>query len=158
MRALTPVVLALACLWLEAPARAGASEGRTSSCHVAVSPLVFPPYDGLAHDRSSAIGTIQVDCPPDVEPHPRISISPGRSGYFAERHMTSGNERLRYNLFLEPSHLRVIGDGTGGSEAITAASVHSPGRAVFTIYGKILPGQSVSPGQYSDDLTFQMEF
>ncbi|KMS59039.1 MULTISPECIES: Csu type fimbrial protein [Sphingobium] len=131
----------------------------TASCHVVVSSLVFPPYDGAAHGRSSAIGTIQIDCPPDVEPsNPRISLSPGGSGRFAERQMTSGKESLRYNLYLGPSHLRVIGDGSGGSEAMTAASAHSPSRAVFTIYGRILAGQAVSPGQYSDDLTIQMEF
>ncbi|WP_323810854.1 spore coat U domain-containing protein [Sphingobium baderi] len=152
-------MLGFTSLCLAAPAGAGTSEGSGASCHLSVSALVFPPYDRIMHRGSSAIGTIQLDCPPDVRSlNPRILLSTGQSGRFSERRMTSGRDSLRYNLFVEPSHRRVIGDGTGGSEAMTIASIHTASRAVFTVYGMILPGQAVTPGRYSDDLTIQMEF
>jgi len=145
---------------LAIPTTYAASSGKTAAaCNVVISSLIFPTYDSIAHSRSSAIGTVQIDCPPEVVSiNPRLLVSSGRSGHFLERRMTSGEDSLRYNLYLEPSHVRVAGDGTGGSAAITSPSAQSRGHFIYTIYAIILPGQTVRPGQYSDDLTIQMEF
>lgn len=129
------------------------------SCNVIISSLIFPGYDAIARGAASAIGTVTVVCPPGTTSvSPRIVMTNGRSGRASDRKMTSGADSLRYNLFLEPSHLTVIGDGTDGSVALTTANVRSHGRSVYTIYGVIFAGQSVSAGQYSDDITLQLEF
>ena len=130
-----------------------------ASCNVIISPIVFPGYDAITRGAANAIGTVTIVCPPGTASvSPRIVMTNGRSGRFSDRRMMSGADSLRYNLFLEPSHVRVIGDGTDGSVALTSANIRSQGRSVYTIYGVIFPGQSVSPGQYSDDITVQLEF
>ena len=150
---------ALCALLAPIEARAADPIEAAASCTVIISSLVFPGYDAITRGGASAIGTVTVVCPPGTASvSPRIVMSNGRSGRFSDRRMTSGTDSLRYNLFLEPSHVRVIGDGTDGSVALTSANIRSQGRSVYTIHGVIFPGQSVSPGQYSDDITVQLEF
>ena len=59
---------------------------------------------------------------------------------------------LSYNIFLDPSHTQIFGDGTGGS--VTYRPAPNVTKGGFAIYGEIADGQShVRVAQYSDTIS-----
>jgi spore coat protein U-like protein len=70
--------------------------------------------------------------------------------------MTSGTHVLTYNLYLDPTHLTIWGDGSSGTGTVsgtgTGANVGTP------VYGRIPPGQNASVGSYSDVITVTVTY
>jgi spore coat protein U-like protein len=74
-----------------------------------------------------------------------ISLDRG-AGSYAARRMTSGEQYLEYNLYTDASRIIVWGDGTAGSNTVTAT-----GKVVEqSIYGRVAPLQQVTAGIYVD--------
>lgn len=116
-------------------------------CRVTVSAdVAFGTYDVFDPAPRDATARIRLVCPQG--PSPQIVISKGSSPTYAARTMTSGTDVLRYNLYLDPSHQVVWGDGTDGSSTFVAPH----GNVQATVYARIPPGQDVAPGAYSDTL------
>ena len=107
--------------------------------------VAFGTYDVYSHAPRHAAMRIRVDCPGGTAP--QIAISRGNSPTYAARELRSGREALRYNLFVDPGHRVVWGDGTEGTRMPVAS-----GNADVTVYGQIAPGQDVAPGTYTDTL------
>lgn len=123
------------------------------TCRVAIhGDVAFGGYDVFSPAARHATMRIRVDCPQSAAP--QIAISRGNSPTFGARELRSGNDVLRYNLYVDPGHRIVWGDGTEGTRVHGAAS----GNAEVTVYGRISPGQDVSPGSYSDSLVVTVFF
>jgi len=103
-----------------------------------------------------AMGRLTVRCIPQVEnaPLPTVRISTGNSGHYLDRVMTSGEAELHYNLYAEPTHRLVLGDGSAGTVTFPGGRL----RGIWPIFGRIQPGQRVPAGIYSDTLLIELEF
>ena len=66
--------------------------------------------------------------------------------------MTLGASRLSYNLYADPALLSVWGDDTAGSITQIVTEPVLFGNLAFTAYGRVPPGQFVTPGVYSDTI------
>jgi spore coat protein U-like protein len=149
MRSLVKFVLLLSVLFIY-------SESFAFTCRISTTPVNFGTYDVFSRFVQDSTGTISVRCN-NLEKKPmsvKITLSAGSSGMFNPREMisTSGQDRLRYYLFSDPSMTVIWGDGTGGSSYVPATVIRD---STFNalIYGRIPPGQNVSVGNYSDVLT-----
>ena len=116
-------------------------------CNVSVSgSLAFGTYDVFSTTPLDTTALVTLTCP--ASNAPQVTISKGNSPSYTPRQLQSGTQALAYNLFLDPGHTQIWGDGTGGS------LVWAPPKknAQTTIWARIPPGQDVAPGSYGDDL------
>jgi spore coat protein U-like protein len=85
-----------------------------------------------------------------------VDFSRGGSANYSPREMTSGANKLQYNLYSDASRASVWGDTTGGTShaagSIGLLSVLVPVSASHTIYGRIFASQNAVPGNYADSI------
>lgn len=131
------------------------------NCTISTAGFSFGIYDPLSTTPLDSAASISVSCNnpvkgPKKQPVPvTLTLSPGNSGAFAARYMSpisGGPDRLYYNLSTSPSHATVFGDGTGGSDMVTAL-VSKEAPLNTKIYGRIPAQQKVVAGNYSDLIT-----
>lgn len=122
-----------------------------------VTGLNFGTYDPFSPIPLDTTGQVQFFClrlgggPPVT-----VQLSQGGSNSFTPRQMSSGSNRLNYNLYLDPNHSRIWGDGTGGTYPWVSSSVGLVN--TLTIYGRIPAQQWVAPGLYTDSLQVTIIF
>ena len=132
---------AFAFLILAAPASA-------ASCSVSPQQLSLGRYDPFASAPQDAVTSIAISC--DVETSVVIAIGPGNGDYGA-RTMTGGAQALLYNLYIDPAHSRVWGDGTNGSSTVSSTAVATS--TAIPVYARAPARQTqLKPGSYSDIL------
>ncbi|PTM47711.1 spore coat protein U-like protein [Sphingomonas aerolata] len=132
---------AFAFLILAAPASA-------ASCSVSPQQLSLGRYDPFATAPQDAVTSIAISC--DVETSVVIAIGPGNGDYGA-RTMTGGAQALLYNLYVDPAHSRVWGDGTNGSSTVSSTAVATS--TAIPVYARAPARQTqLKPGSYSDIL------
>jgi spore coat protein U-like protein len=116
-------------------------------CSIAVQDILFSPYDVFAAIANTTSAEVIIDCPKGQSVS--VSFSAGNGGgSAADRRMVSATrqDRLSYNLFLDPAMTQVWGDGTFG--ALFSDRVES--RRRLRVYAQIYPGQDVHVGAYVD--------
>lgn len=138
-----------------------ASVGLAFNCTIATAGFNFGNYDPFSSVPLDSAAKISVACNNPVK-GPKLApltvmltLSAGNSGSFTSRYMTplnGGSSQLYYNLSTSPSHATVFGDGTGGSDMVTAL-VSKEAPLNVTIYGRIPAKQNVVAGSYSDLIT-----
>lgn len=84
-----------------------------------------------------------------------IKLLPGQSGNPAQRYLTNGKDQLYYNLFTNSGRSTVWGDGSNGTSYYNAITLFylKP-----TIFSSVFKNQNVSPGFYTDNISFEMKF
>lgn len=126
---------------------------RSANCSVSTSGLNFGTYDVFSSLDDNSSATIIVNCV--KKKTYSISLSSG-SGTFGSRTLTSTVGTLSYNLFLDPTHLTIWGDGSSGTSTFsgtgTGANISTP------VYGRIPARQNVAVGSYSDLITVTVTF
>jgi spore coat protein U-like protein len=143
-----------------APDRADAG----TTCDLSVTSLVFGqyvPYEGLPKDTTATITVICTSS--NVVPVViNGSISLTGPGAPSNRDLVDGANRLRYQLFLDPSRTMVWGDGSGGGgvkSIIGVASIIGPFQATITVYGRLPAQQSgTMVGNYTDQITVVLNY
>jgi spore coat protein U-like protein len=160
-RALAPQ--ALLGLLLVAPAVHAA----VSSCTVSATGPAFGTYGPMQAAALISTGTVTTVCV--VTSHSNtitISLSPGHSGNFTARQMTTlvggTTYTLGYNLYQDAADSIIWGDGTGGSQIETVTlKRHGNNDTIttgLTVYGAVPPGQDPMPGVYTDGITVTVNF
>ena len=124
------------------------------ACEVVATGVYFGSYDSTASQTVTGTGFLQLTCPqPAII---RLNAGLHSQGAFTARQLVSMNQDgdLRYNLYLEPTALRIWGDGSANTvvEQVPAGVSH------LTIYGQIPGGQKVPVGTYSDNVTVTIEW
>ncbi|XFA73865.1 spore coat U domain-containing protein [Thermosynechococcaceae cyanobacterium Okahandja] len=148
----------LSLLWV----KSAASQG-TGCQFQGVTGLNFGVYDPFAPVALDSTGQLRFVCSGggagSFNNRPvTIQLSQGNSNSFTPRQMSSGSNRLDYNLYLDSDRSVIWGDGTSGSRQ---RGPFIPGNNVvntLTIYGRIPPQQWVAPGTYSDSLRVTIQF
>jgi spore coat protein U-like protein len=145
-RLLGPIVGVLL-LWA-APAAA-------QNCTIQTTTLNFGTYDVFATADTSSTATISIRCNRDLSI--TVFIDRGASTTFHERLMTGAADQIAYNLYLQATYGQVWGDG---SESTTFHAGLAPRNANvdITVYGRVLAGQDVSAGAYSDTVVATVNY
>lgn len=138
------------------------------SCGVSAVGVAFGPYDTLAATPTQGTGRVDVACtlfqPPSVNVGYTIALSPGSSGSYAARTMTSPGFSLQYNLYVAPPpSITAWGNGSGTTQAVsgTIRLRPPPGRTTtqsHTVYGTIPALQDVAAGAYVDTIVVTLTF
>jgi spore coat protein U-like protein len=128
------------------------------SCTVSATSVAFGTYIGGT--TSNSTGTISVNCKSAASANVSIALSTGGNGSYSPRKMSSGVNRLSYNLYSNASHTTVWGDGTGGTATVSATITISPPSttANFTVFGQIPSQAGPAPGAYSDSIIVTVTF
>ncbi|HEX7112094.1 MAG TPA: spore coat U domain-containing protein [Mizugakiibacter sp.] len=145
---------------------------RAARCTISTSGLSFGVYDPLAGSASTANGSVSLNCRYSGADFlfgftANVTLSPGLSGSYLARTLRAGAEQLRYNLYIDPSHTSVFGDGSGGTQAVSecfpglfGGCVGGSGNSPVTIpvYGQMPGSQDVGAGSYADNLVVTVTF
>lgn len=138
------------------PAEAAGS----ANCTLSMTSLEFGQYVPSRPGPSDFTATLTIACLASG-PEPASvggTISLINSG--GPRELAAGQDRLRYQLFMNPA--RTIPWGEGGMQAQSISAVVGPGtpwRQSFAIYGRILARQShASVGRYTDRITAVLDY
>jgi spore coat protein U-like protein len=138
---------AIACLTATALAP-GAARG---ACSVSTSGISFGAYNPFSAASLAGSGSMTLSCSGSVVAY--VMLSGGSSNNAGARRMTSGAERLSYNIYRDAALTRIWGDGS----AYPGVWVSLP-QAPLPFYGSIPPGQDVAAGDYADALTITVNF
>lgn len=124
------------------------------ACQILATGVTLGVYETIAPSVVVGTGTIRLICPqPAVI---RLSAGQHSQGTFSHRAMRADANaiQLRYNLYLDPTLLRVWGDGA----ANTFVQQVPAGTSDLTIYAVVPDGQRVSPGALNDMITVIAEW
>lgn len=83
-----------------------------------------------------------------------IKLYQGQSPTF-DRYLANAAEHLRYNLFLDSERTIVWGDGTGGTSIYNATLANNN---TVNIFSSIYKNQNIAPGNYQDNIVFELSF
>ncbi|MBE0434483.1 MAG: spore coat protein U domain-containing protein [Methylomicrobium sp.] len=129
----------------------------SAACSVNNPSLVFGSFSPLTDHTVDSTGNITVTC--DSSSAYTIALSPGSSGTYNPRRMTSGGNTLGYNLYTDAGYSKIWGDGTGGSFPVDGGPALLGSRN-HTIYGRIplSTQRGASVGSYSDSMTVTITY
>ncbi|WP_305906963.1 spore coat U domain-containing protein [Methylomarinum sp. Ch1-1] len=127
-------------------------------CSVNNPSLAFGSFSPLTGNTVDSTGTITVTCILQLSSY-TIALSPGGSGTYNPRSMTSGGNTLEYNLYTDAGYSQIWGDGTGGSVSVDGGSALLGSRN-HTVYGRIplSTQRGASVGSYSDSITVTITY
>ena len=165
-RSLTVALLALAVLVGALPGAeaqfphgllAGSSGVRgEGTCTIETRPLSFGNYDPEANAAVDAVAQVIYTCDNKAKKI-RIDMAQGTSNSF-HRSMSNGGYNLDYNIYLDPTHRTVWGDGVLGTDVYTENNPPNGTPVVVLAYGRIPARQDPEPGQYTDVVTVRILF
>jgi len=130
---------------------AAATPAHAASCNVTAQSVNFGAYDPFATADLDGVGNIGIAC--DAEVTVTIALSTG-SGTYAARTLTDGSEQLVYNLFTSAQRMVVWGDGSGGSDTVSATVQN----ADIPVYGTVQARQNVPAGTYTGTIVVTVTY
>src|SRR5262249_35341976 len=131
------------------------------TCTVAATGMAFGTYNPFASSPQDTTATITVTCITLVSTSEiyTVKLSAGGAGSYSRR-LTSGIANLNYNVYTDPAHSSVWGDGTNGTSYQTFSGTLPVGttNTNFTAYGRMVALQSAQMGTYADSLVVTVNF
>ncbi|MDP3492047.1 MAG: spore coat U domain-containing protein [Hyphomonadaceae bacterium] len=145
-------------VWLAMAGSASAScVGVKCSCSVSGNPLSFGTYVPTASGNIQVAADISVTCKAFVLGliSYEIHLGPGVHGSVSARKLSNSGSLLSYNIYTNTGRTIIWGDGTGGTGVKGDSYLLALGASrteTVSMYGKLLAGQNVSAGSYSDTI------
>lgn len=132
------------------------SPAATSCAFTSVSPVSFGVYDVFATSpNNNGVGSITIDCTGGGNNAFDVTLSTGQSNSYTTRVMSSGSNRLNYNLYTGADRSAVWGDGNGGSQLMTVTKNKA---TTLNVFGQIPAGQDAAVGTYTDPIVATVTF
>jgi spore coat protein U-like protein len=129
-----------------------------AACTISVSAgVAFGTYNVFAPNPLDADGRFTWRCSRNTYPSIQVTLTRGGSATFTPRTLSSGANRLSYNLYLDSGRTIVWGDVTAGTQAYYATYPGSGSLAV-SIFGRAPAGQDVAVGPYTDTVAVVINF
>lgn len=146
--------------WFFLIALAPSAAGAAATCSFSSTPgMSFGAYNDSSAADTDSTTSIVVDCfrnagPASADVTLQLGPSAG-SGALTPRRMSSGSNRLDYNLYRDAGRSQVWGQ-TPGVDAVTITINGIPNNGsrsgTFVIYGRVPALQNVPAGAYSDSV------
>ena len=111
----------------------------------------FGRYEVFNLFDSTSRGTVEINCRETTAY--RLKLSTG-VGNYQQRYLQNGVDVLAYNLYKDASFQTIWGDGSYLDEQIFTHN----GVMKYDVHGKIVAGQNVSVGAYSDVIVIILEY
>lgn len=132
-------------------------------CSVNATGVSFGKYNPFSALSAENTGTVRIDCGGAAGTVAyTIQLNRGMYGAgFSPRQLGSGGNRLNYDLYLNPAHTIIWGDGSAATGFISdTLNVLLRGTSRdYPVYGRIPARQrSVAAGSYSDIITFTVDY
>lgn len=137
-----------------------ASNAQAASCSfTSVIGVNFGTYEVFDTMPLDSTGSMTLYCS-GVQPMDlfTIDLGAGSSGNAANRYMLNGASTLNYNLYLDPTHSAIWGNGSNGTSVLGPLSVADQTPTTWTVYGRIPALQNVVAGNYSDTIVITVQF
>jgi spore coat protein U-like protein len=136
------------------------SQAHAASCSfVSIAGVVFGSYNVFDTVSLDVTGTLTYSCTGlDANDAIVIELSAGSSGLGINRSMSQGNEKLFYNIYLDPGHSAVWGNGTSGTTTYGPIMPPNNTNQTVTMFGRIPARQNVSMGDYADTIVATILF
>lgn len=144
-----------------------ASAWATIGCDVSSNGVGFGDYDPLATAADDSTANVAVTCTRVILQDPfrvayTLSLSRGTSGSYAPRRMSSGANRLNYNLYRDAARAQVWGDGTASTGVVAGTAsfnwFQTSQTNTHTAYGRMPALQDAAPGSYADTIVVTISF
>jgi spore coat protein U-like protein len=132
-----------------------ASDG--GRCTIETRPLSFGTYDPEANADLDAQTQVIYTCNNQAKKI-RIEMTTGMSSQFDRSMLGGAAEHLFYNIYLDPTHQTIWGQGAFGTDVYFESNPPNGTPVVVPAYGRIPARQSVPPGDYVDVLTVRILF
>lgn len=130
------------------------------TCSASAQAASFGTYDPNASGSDDTAGQVTVSCSTLSAGKQtvayQINLSAGGGGNLANRRMSSGVNKLSYNLYIDNARQRIWGDGTGSSSVVSdSGSIALLGGLTrnYPVYARIPAKQNVRAGIYVDTIT-----
>lgn len=130
----------------------------TLICLISTVPVLFGTYDVFALSPLDSTGSVTYSCTLVLGGTITIDLSRGNAASFQPRQMRQGSASLNYNLYRDAGATQIWGDGTGGTVRYGPVTPPESSPTTVPIFGRILPGQDVPIGSYSDTITATINF
>jgi spore coat protein U-like protein len=137
------------------------------TCTIDVRPVSFGNYNAIDSRALDAIGQVIYVCgnlhagtaAPDNKAI-RIELTTGSANQFSPRGMVgpSNIDPLGYNLYLDPTHNTIWGQGAFGTDTYYDPKPPNKTPVMVPIYGRVFANQDVPAGQYGDIVTARILF
>ncbi|HJV24992.1 MAG TPA: spore coat U domain-containing protein [Aromatoleum sp.] len=143
---------------------AGPAFGQTSSCTASASATNFGTYSPTSPSALDGTGNVQVSCSLlgiiSILVSYQIQLSAGASGSSAGRTLAGPGASLNYNLYTNASRTAIWGDGSGGSSTVSDGYLLGLLTTVknYPVFGRIVAGQNVPSGSYSDTIVVTVNY
>jgi spore coat protein U-like protein len=85
------------------------------------------------------------------------TLSTGSANVYSPRQMSSGSNRLDYNLYTDLTYTTIWGSGSGGTSSVSSTN-NGASTTTHFIYGKMIAGQDAAVGTYSDSIIITITF
>jgi spore coat protein U-like protein len=134
-----------------------AAAGKKGYCAIETRPLSFGTYDTTANASVDVVAQVIYTCDNQAKKI-RIEMTTGGSNQF-DRYMSSGSQdRLFYNIYLDPTHTTIWGQGLYGTDVYYQNNPPNGTPVAVRAYGRIPARQDVPAGNYADALTVRILF
>ena len=148
--------------FLAAPAQAQETLGQIDNCAVSATGVAFGNFTG---QHLTSTGQIVMICTGRGSRNRfTVTLSTGSSGTYDQRQMRNGvssfANTLGYNLYLDPQHTTIWGDGRRPTEEF-AGEINFAGNIavkVLVVYGDLPAHAMPHPGMYQDQITAEVDF
>ena len=134
------------------------------NCTLSVTAIDFGNYDALVANLTQpldGVADVTVHCTKGTGV--KLEADNGANANGTQRRMASGTEFLEYELFSEAGRTNRWGTGSE-ARTVPAQGTNAPavpsasGGVAMQAFGRVLPGQNVTSGDYTDTITVTVTF
>ena len=122
------------------------------NCTISAGALNLGTFDGTNNLAASSDITVRCSNGTDYT----VDLSPGSSGSYANRTLTSGSNSLVYNLYTAGDFATVWGNGSGSTGRASDIGEGMGTAITHTVHGRLLASQNqgaIDAGDYTDTIT-----
>lgn len=141
----------------------GMQNVQAQTCNASATTVAFGNYDPKASLPNDITGSVSVVCQATISllVAYTVKLSAGSSGNINARKMITSGSQLSYQIYTDPTHTSVWGDGSGGTVFNSGGyllAVLVPVTTNYIAYGRITALQNVYAGAYTDTLTILVTY
>lgn len=128
-----------------------------NNCSIATTALALGSYDPIVANDSTALdgtGAVTIACTKGAVTTVGLGLGSNADG--STRRLANGSSYLTYEIYKDPSRSSVW--GSSGADLLDTGTSPSKAGRTYTVYGRVLAGQDVPAGTYSDSVTATVNF